>query len=158
MITNPIGMLPVIGPSWTLGKVGITNAGGGVKVGKRVGAAVTINCAAKVGSMVLVISGVGVGGGSTIGNSPGVMFRNAAKTQPTPPGAPGYSINIHSLPGDLPTAGAVCPNRRTPTRGYNAFGPERTLTKSSFAPGRIDAIGPGGVPVTVGILPVGIWA
>jgi len=53
-IGMPIGLLgwPVSG-----GKVGITNGDAGVKVGRRVGAAVTMNWAASVGSIVVVYSG-----------------------------------------------------------------------------------------------------
>ena len=63
MINKPIGILET-----TLGaadwKVGICRGGGGVKVGSLVGADVTMNCAARVGLIVGVYSGVGVGGGS----------------------------------------------------------------------------------------------
>ena len=45
---------------------GISNGGGGVKVGMRVCVGWTMNAAANVGSMVAETSGVGVGGGSAI--------------------------------------------------------------------------------------------
>ena len=51
MISIPIGSLE-IAPDVATGNVGITNGGGGVNVGSRVGADVTMNWAAKVGSMV----------------------------------------------------------------------------------------------------------
>ena len=50
---------------------GVTNGGGGVKVGNRVEVGTTTNCAARVGSMVEVAGGTGVGGDSTIRNVPG---------------------------------------------------------------------------------------
>ncbi|MBL8092445.1 MAG: hypothetical protein JNJ43_19080 [Anaerolineales bacterium] len=53
-------------------KVGMeVNEGCGVKVGKRVVVGTITNCAANVGSMVEVIGGTGVGGGSTIDKLPG---------------------------------------------------------------------------------------
>jgi len=51
--------------------VGMTSLSPGVYVGNRVGFGVVMNCAANVGLIVCVISGVGVDGGSIIGNSPG---------------------------------------------------------------------------------------
>jgi predicted Rossmann-fold nucleotide-binding protein len=70
MITIPIGIPP--GTDWgaSFSKVGITKGGGGVKVGNLVGGNSMMNCAARVGSMVGVVRGVGVGGGSTIGMLP----------------------------------------------------------------------------------------
>jgi hypothetical protein len=96
-----------------------------------------------------------VGGGSTTGNSPGDTLTKTEKTQPFPPDTPGYSICIHSPPGDLPIAGAVCPINRTPTDGKRVLGPDRTLIKSSFWLGLTVIITPEGVPVTVGIETVG---
>jgi hypothetical protein len=75
MINNPIGIFDTT-PGVMDWKVGIASGGGGVKVGKRVGAEVTMNCAARVGSIVGVYSGVGVGGGSTTGNCPGDTSTN----------------------------------------------------------------------------------
>jgi hypothetical protein len=70
IITIPIGIPP--GTAWggSFSKVGITRGGGGVKVGNLVGGKSIMNCAAKVGSIVGVVRGVGVGGGSTIGMLP----------------------------------------------------------------------------------------
>ena len=70
IMTIPIGTRPVSVMDWSGEIVGITNGGGGVNVGKCVGGISTINCAARVGSMVGVVFGVGVGGGSTIGTVP----------------------------------------------------------------------------------------
>lgn len=61
-----MGIFPTPEP-FTAVKVGIASGGGGVYVERRVGAAVTMNLAASVGSIVIVYKGVGVGGGSTIG-------------------------------------------------------------------------------------------
>ena len=47
-----------------------------------------MNWAAKVGSIVGVVRGVGVGGGSTIGMLP-LMDTNGEYTQPVLPGTPG---------------------------------------------------------------------
>lgn len=62
---SPIGILPVLPGRFVTWKVGMTKGPGGVKVGKRVGGISMINWAARVGSIVGVVSGVGVGGGST---------------------------------------------------------------------------------------------
>ena len=65
-ITNPIGTrLVLLADSST--KVGIAKGAGGVKVGKRVGVSGMMNAAARVGSIVGVTKGVGVGGASTTG-------------------------------------------------------------------------------------------
>ena len=64
------------------------NGGGGVKVGFLVGGISDINCDARVGSIVGVVSGVGVGGFGTIGSSP-VTRTYGAYTQATPSGTPG---------------------------------------------------------------------
>ena len=61
----------------------MTNCGGGVKVGMRVAGKFTTNWEAKVGSMVGVTRGVGVGGASVMGSSPYTCVRGAY-TQPTP--------------------------------------------------------------------------
>lgn len=53
-------------------KVGMATGGAGVKVSMRVGTEVITNCAARVEFIVGVTNGVGVGGGSMIGISPGV--------------------------------------------------------------------------------------
>lgn len=77
MISNPMGMPGK--PAWVwFTYVGIVNGAGGVYVGKPVGTNVTMNCAAKVGSIVAVNNGVGVGGGSTMGNEPGVRSTKGA--------------------------------------------------------------------------------
>ena len=65
-ITNPIGRRLVFAADSST-KVGMESGAGGVKVGSRVGVSGTMKAAAKVGSMVGVASGVGVGGASTIG-------------------------------------------------------------------------------------------
>ena len=67
-------------------------AGGSVKVGSRDGWAVMINCAARVGSIVLVIEGVSVGGACSIGKVPPNTSTRSRTTQPRSPGAPAYSI------------------------------------------------------------------
>lgn len=68
-------------------KVGKTNGGGGVKVGRRVEVGRIWNAATKVGLSVGVTTGVGVGGGSTMGSSaPGERDTFAAYTQPVPRG------------------------------------------------------------------------
>jgi hypothetical protein len=69
-ITKPIGRPAVPVEIFSTGNVGITNCGGGVKVGIRVAGKSTTNWDAKVGSIVGVTLGVGVGGASTIGSSP----------------------------------------------------------------------------------------
>lgn len=118
-------------------------------MGKRVGARVTTNFAARVGSIVLVTNGVGVGGASTTGRSTGgSMLTKADHTQATPPGTPGYSTMIQSPPGERPFAGTFCPTNSTPTLSYVVFGPERRLICGS-GPGTTIAIGPLGVLVTV---------
>ena len=68
-------------------KVGMARGGGGVKVGKRVAGISTTNCAARVGSMVGVVLGVGVGGGSTMGTFPFTSTKGEY-THPTLPGTP----------------------------------------------------------------------
>lgn len=73
MITIPIGIPPGTACGGSFSKVGITKGGGGVKVGNLVGGNSTINCAASVGSIVGVVRGVGVGGGSTIGILPSTI-------------------------------------------------------------------------------------
>src|SRR3972149_7170489 len=88
MITNPIGTLPAPRGVASTTNVGITRGGGEVKVGNRVGGTSTINCAARVGSIVAVVRGVGVGGGSTIGIFPSTDTRGEY-TQPMLPGTPG---------------------------------------------------------------------
>jgi hypothetical protein len=70
MMTNPVGTLPVPEKDCSGGKVGTVKGEGGVKVGKCVGGISTMNCAARVGSTVGVVRGVGVGGGSTTLNEP----------------------------------------------------------------------------------------
>ena len=69
-ITNPNGTLPAAPGNVSGGNVGIASGPGGVNVGKRVGGISTINWAARVGSTVGVVRGVGVGGGSTTGTLP----------------------------------------------------------------------------------------
>ena len=54
----------------------LIDGGGAVYVGKRVGGISTRNCAARVGSMVGVICGVGVGGGSITGSDPRTSTRS----------------------------------------------------------------------------------
>ena len=70
IITTPIGMPAVTAGTSSAVKVGITSGGGAVYVGNRVGGISRINWAARVGSTVGVVRGVGVGGGSTIGILP----------------------------------------------------------------------------------------
>src|SRR4030067_2537683 len=98
-MTRPIGTLSVAGITSSAEKVGIDSGGGGVNVGKCVGGISTINCAARVGSIVGVVRGVGVGGGSTIGSDPLTSTRGVY-THATPPGAPGYAIWIHRPPSE----------------------------------------------------------
>jgi hypothetical protein len=88
IITKPIGTFEVKLPVGSEAKVGITRGGGGVYVGNLVGAMVTTNCAAIVGSIVVVTKGVGMAGGSTIGRTPGVILTRDDEIQPTPPGIP----------------------------------------------------------------------
>ena len=73
------------------------------------GAPPRLNCAARVGSIVCVTRGVEVGGGSMIGSNrwPVSRVTKGAYTQATLPGTPGYTIWIHSPPGDLPNAEAA---------------------------------------------------
>ena len=63
---NPMGMRLVSAAVSSM-KVGIAKGAGGVNVGRRVGVSGAIKAAAKVGSMVGVASGVGVGGASMTG-------------------------------------------------------------------------------------------
>jgi hypothetical protein len=56
----------------------MAKGGGGVKVGIRVGGISTMNLAARVGSIVGVTLGVGVGGGSIIGKSEDVRLTSGA--------------------------------------------------------------------------------
>ena len=70
MMIKPIGIFPVPVDCCSAGNVGMTNSGGGVKVGNRVAGISMINWAANVGSIVGVVLGVGVGGGSTKGGDP----------------------------------------------------------------------------------------
>ena len=72
-ITKPIGTPPATELMERSSKVGICKGAGSVNVGKRVGSTVTANCAAKVGLIVAVNFGVGVGGGSMIGNTPALI-------------------------------------------------------------------------------------
>lgn len=74
MITRPIGTPNLPWEVLSSTKVGITIGGGGVNDGKLVGANVITNCAARVGSIVTVYSGVGVAGGETTGNVPAVIL------------------------------------------------------------------------------------
>jgi len=89
-MTNPIGTPDLALPSGV--KVGIANGGGGVKVGKCVGASGIWKAATDVGLMVGVVRGVAVGGGSMIGKKPGESDTSGAYTQPFPPGTPRYTI------------------------------------------------------------------
>ena len=57
-------------------------------MGNRVGGNSIMNCAAKVGSIVGVVRGVGVGGGSTMGMLPSTIT-SGEYTQPVLPGTPG---------------------------------------------------------------------
>src|SRR5688500_1362698 len=95
---------------------GTCNGGGGVKVGKRVSVGWTLKAAARVGSMVEVTSGVGVGGGSTIRSSPPEIDTNDEYTQPVPPVGE-YEIWIHSRPGEIPSAGTTSPGANCPIIG-----------------------------------------
>ena len=67
---NPLGKPPVPLVTEELSYVGIIKGGGGVYVGFLVGGISEINWDARVGSIVGVVSGVGVGGLGTIGSSP----------------------------------------------------------------------------------------
>ena len=90
MITKPIGTPANTGGLELSINVGITSGSAGVKVGRRVGTTVTMNCAASVGSIVAVTNGVGVGGGSIIGKfAPGERSTRGAKTQAVPLVIPG---------------------------------------------------------------------
>ncbi len=156
MMTNPIGTRPLtMAPVFSV-NVGITMGGGAVKVGKRVGGTSIRNCAARVGLMVAVTFGVGVGGGSIIGTVP-LSSTRSFQIQPTPPGIPGYATWYQSPPRDLPNAGTWAPSVRTPTTSYPAVpGPERRLAYPCSL-SRTMTVAPEGVPVTVGTDPVGIW-
>ena len=88
MITIPIGTPPGTGSGTALSNVGRIRGGGGVNVGKRVGGNSRINWAANVGSIVGVVRGVGVGGGSTIDTLP-LTDTSGEYTQPVLPGTPG---------------------------------------------------------------------
>ncbi len=70
-VGTPADPMPVVEVVY----VGITNGGGAVYVGRRVGWISTTNCEARVGSMVGVTRGVGVGGGATTGNVPLTAIR-----------------------------------------------------------------------------------
>jgi len=95
---------------------GTSSGGGGVKVGKRVSVGWMLKAAARVGSIVAVTGGVGVGGGSTIRSSPPDIDTNDEYTQPVPPvGA--YEIWIHSRPGEIPSAGTISPGFNCPMIG-----------------------------------------
>ena len=95
---------------------GISSGGGGVKVGKRVSVGWMLKAAARVGSMVEVTGGVGVGGGSTIRSSPPEIDTNDEYTQPVPPVGE-YEIWIHSRPGEIPSAGTTSPGFNCPMIG-----------------------------------------
>ncbi len=88
MIMIPIGIPPGTDTGTSLSNVARIMGGGGVKVGKRVGGNSTRNWAANVGSIVGVVRGVGVGGGSTIGTLP-LIFTSGEYTQPELPGTQG---------------------------------------------------------------------
>jgi len=64
--------------------VGKTRGAGDVKVGNLVGVDTILNSAIRVGSIVGVILGVGVGGGSTIGKEPVGELTKKEYTQATP--------------------------------------------------------------------------
>ncbi len=77
MMTNPIGT--AVGELEIVSlNVGIVMGGACVYVAILVGIGVVMNCAARVGSMVSVYCGVGCGGGSTTGSSPGVIETRGA--------------------------------------------------------------------------------
>ena len=86
--TTPIGMPAVTAGTSSAVKVGITRGGGAVYVGNRVGGISNINWAASVGSIVGVVRGVGVGGGSTIGILPKTST-SGEYTHPVLSGTPG---------------------------------------------------------------------
>ena len=87
-INNPIGTRLTAETSGR--KVGGTNGGGGVKVGRRVGVTGAMNAASSVGSIVGVESGVGVAGAGITGKGPlCLMFTYGPYTQATDPGTPG---------------------------------------------------------------------
>ena len=69
-MTRPMGTRVALPDSPEDGVAGSTKGPGGVKVGNRVGGISMMNCAARVGSTVGVVRGVGVGGGSTTGTLP----------------------------------------------------------------------------------------
>ena len=94
-ITSPNGSPPGAVFPVMFWYVGRFKAGGSVKVGSREGCKVKMNCAASVGSIVLVIAGVAVAGGSSSGIGPPIISTLLANTQPLPPGPPGYSIWIY---------------------------------------------------------------
>ena len=88
-INKPAGMpaVPV-----TVGSLneGNSRGGGGVNVGRRVGVCCPIKAASKVGSIVGVEMGVGVGGISINGRkAPGDSFTYRPYTHPMDPGTPG---------------------------------------------------------------------
>ena len=74
VMTSPMGKFAVDKPCPGVSKVGMIKGGGAVKVGILVAGISSINSAAKVGSIVFVIRGVGSGGGSIIGNSPPLVI------------------------------------------------------------------------------------
>src|SRR5512143_2960965 len=115
-MSSPIGMrlaAPVVS-----GKVGSARGGTAVKVGSRVAFSAGMNAAARVGLMVGVDAGVGVGGTGTRGNSrPAEPMRETyrAYTQAVDPGTPSYRIMIQSsLPTARPRAGTLSPVSSTP--------------------------------------------
>lgn len=69
-MTKPMGTRVALPASPEDGVECSTSGPGGVKVGKRVGGISMMNWAARVGSTVGVVRGVGVGGGSTTGTLP----------------------------------------------------------------------------------------
>ena len=87
-INSPAGIFvaDVLGTSLN---VGGSRGGGGVNVGKRVGVCRPIKAAARVGSIVGVENGVGVGGISTSGSiAPGESLTYGPYTQPVELGTP----------------------------------------------------------------------
>lgn len=106
----------------------MTSGGGGVKVGRRVAVGSKTKAAMSVGSMVGVVNGVEVGGGSMMGKFPEESETKVACTHPVPLGPDGKTILIQSRPGDTPSAAAVSPGCMWPMTSYNTvLGPERTL-------------------------------
>jgi hypothetical protein len=87
IITRPDGTPPVPEEVSSGINVGKINGGGAVNVGKRVGGISTINWAARVGSTVGVVRGVGVGGGSITCNEPDTSTRGLY-THANPDGPP----------------------------------------------------------------------